>query len=305
MNSESFAEFNKGYRIGDVLQQISLTFKSNGVPTPRLDAELLLAFLLKLKRLDLYLQADRPLTEEESFHFKKMAKRRIEGVPVAYLTQQKEFWSLSLHVASGVLIPRPETELLVETACSRIKSKQKEGRVRRLRVADLGTGSGAIMFALASELKELDLYGIDLSKEALSICSTNAHSHQQMLKEGQNRLILLQSNGLGRYLKKASLDFLLTNPPYIRTGIIPQLNREVQQEPRLALDGGHDGLDFYRCILKETIEVLVAGGELILEHGHDQRAEIMDLIKCHPEYHDFECFDDLEARPRVIKLVKG
>ena len=155
MNSESFAEFNKGHRIGDVLQQISLEFKSNVVPTPRLDAELLLAFLLKLKRLDLYLQAERLLTEEESFHIKQMAKRRIEGVPVAYLTQQKEFWSLSLHVASGVLIPRPETELLFEIACSRIKRTQKEGRVRpRIRVADLGTGSGVIMFALASELKD-------------------------------------------------------------------------------------------------------------------------------------------------------
>jgi release factor glutamine methyltransferase len=305
MNFESHQGINPGLAIREILQKSSLEFKTKGILTPRLDAELLLAFSLKLKRIDIHLQANRPLTEQESIDFSYLVKKRLEGTPVAYLIKQQEFWSLPLLVSSDVLIPRPETELLVEISSSRLKKKQQKKTSLRLRVADLGTGSGAILLALASQLKELDLYGMDISQKAISVASTNACTLQKMLLNRQHRLLLFQSTFMEDFFQKRSLDFLISNPPYIPTTIISRLSPEVQKEPRMALDGGPDGLSMYRRILISAVEVLVDQGEIFLEHGYDQRKQLLDLIQEHPEFQDVECFDDLEGRPRVIRMVKS
>ncbi len=182
--------------ITEILQKITFQFKTGGIPSPRLDAELLLAFVLKLHRLDLYLQADRPLTTIESGEMFELAKRRLDGIPVAYLLEQKEFWSLNLKVFTGVLIPRPETELLVEIALPTMIRMQENQQGRRLRVVDYGTGTGAILLAIASELENLDFLGFDLSSQALKMASINVDTHRQMLEKSKHRVFLVQGNGL-------------------------------------------------------------------------------------------------------------
>ena len=290
--------------ITEILQNITFQFKTGGIASPRLDAELLLAFVLKLQRLDLYLQADRPLSTIESREMSELVKRRLDGIPVAYLLEQKEFWSLNLKVFPGVLIPRPETELLVEIALPAMIRMQEKQQGRRLRVVDYGTGTGAILLAIASELENLDFLGVDLSSQALKTAAINVDTHRQMLEKSKHRVFLFQGKGLESLGREQSVDFLISNPPYIRSDTIPTLSPEVNQEPRLALDGGVDGLEVFRNLFNEANESLVKGGELMVEHGHEQRNDLMELLEAYPYFGPPECFDDLEGRPRVMKLVK-
>ena len=290
--------------ITEILQNVTFQFKTGGIASPRLDAELLLAFVLNLHRLDLYLQADRPLTTIESGEMFELAKRRLDGIPVAYLLEQKEFWSLNLKVFPGVLIPRPETELLVEIALPAMIRMQENKQGRRLRVVDYGTGTGAILLAIASELENFDFLGVDLSSQALKTASINIDTHRQMLEKSKHRVFLVQGKGLESLGREQFVDILISNPPYIRSDIIPTLGPEVNQEPRLALDGGVDGLEVFRKIFNEANESLVNGGVLMLEHGYDQRNDLMELLEAYPYFGPPECFDDLQERPRVMKLVK-
>jgi len=223
---------------------------------------------------------------------------------VAYLLEQKEFWSLNLKVFPGVLIPRPETELLVEIALPAMIRMQENQQGRRFRVVDYGTGTGAILLAIASELENLDFLGVDLSSQALKTAFINIDTHRQMLEKSKHRVFLVQGKGLESLGREQFVDILISNPPYIRSGIIPTLGSEVNQEPRLALDGGVDGLEVFRYIFNEANESLVNGGVLMLEHGYDQRNDLMELLETYPYFGPPECFDDLEGRPRVMKLVK-
>ena len=209
MHDEPLSQTLVESTITEILQKITFQFKTRGIPSPRLDAELLLAFVLKIHRLDLYLQADRPLTTIESGEMFELAKRRLDGIPVAYLLEQKEFWSLNLKVFPGVLIPRPETELLVEIALPAIIRMQENQQGRRLRVVDYGTGTGAILLAIASELEILDFLGVDLSTQALKTTSINVDTHRQMLEKCKHRVFLFQGKGLESLGREQSVDVLL------------------------------------------------------------------------------------------------
>ena len=304
MHDEPSSQTTGESTITEILQNVTFQFKTGGIASPRLDAELLLAFVLKLQRLDLYLQADRPLSTIESREMSELAKRRLDGIPVAYLLEKKEFWSLNLKIFPGVLIPRPETELLVEIALPAMIRMQEKQQGRRLRVVDYGTGTGAILLAIASELENLDFLGGDLSSQALETAAINVETHRQMLEKSKHRVFLFQGKGLESFGREQSVDVLISNPPYIRSDTIPTLSPEVNQEPRLALDGGVDGLEVFRNIFNEANESLVNGGELMLEHGNDQRNDLMELLEAYPHFGPPEYFDDLEGRPRVMKLVK-
>ena len=171
-------------------------------------------------------------------------------------------------------------------------------------MVDYGTGTGAILLAIASESENLDFLGVDLSSQALKTTSINVDTHRQMLEKRKHRVFLVQGNGLESIGREQSVDILISNPPYIRSDVIPTLSPEVNQEPRLALDGGVDGLEICRKIFNEANESLVNGGELMVEHGYDQRNDLMELLKSYPYFGSPECFDDLEGRPRVMKLIK-
>jgi len=282
------------WTIEAVLRWTTGYFREKQLATARLDAELLLAHVLGHERLQLYLQADRPLTESERADYRQIVRERGQGCPVAYLLGYRDFWSLRLRVAPGVLIPRPDTETLVETALNHLPQHP-------LRLLELGTGTGAIPLSLCAERTQLDWLCLEQSTTAIQVAQQNCKEHLLLLKPRQNRLQLLQSNGFATISTTHQFDALLSNPPYIRTTEITRLSPEVSQfEPHLALDGGEDGLFWYREFLQQGPRLLRPGGLLIVEIGYDQQPTLTRLIKETEAWNLVEFCQDLQGHPRVL-----
>jgi release factor glutamine methyltransferase len=257
-------------------------FKTHGVESPRLDAELLLAHALGARRIDLYLRFDQPLQADERAGFRELVRRRArERVPVAYLTGTREFWSRALRVTPDVLIPRPETEVLVQLAA----------KLAPRRAADIGVGSGAIALALALELPELQLEGVDVSEAALAIARENLAAHGVA-----ERVTLRYGRGLAPL--QGRFDLIASNPPYVPSAELDQLAPELRHEPRIALDGGPDGLDVVRELVAGAGEKLVPGGHLLLEIGADQAERTRELLRAAGAA-AVEIHPDLAGRARV------
>jgi release factor glutamine methyltransferase len=231
-------------------------FASRDIPTPRLDAELLLAYVLGLRRLDLYLQFDRPLDAAELTRYRELVRKRADRVPVAYLTGEVGFWNLTLDIAPGCLIPRPDTETLVEAvldAIAEIRAANQAANAEALTVLELGIGSAAIPLALCSELEALTWIGVDRAPKALSVAARNVRRHAALLEPRGNRLGLVCGDGFDAVRPDLAVDLIVSNPPYILSGDIPGLMPEVAMaEPRQALDGGPDGLRFYHLLIAEA-----------------------------------------------------
>lgn len=274
-------------------------FKSHGIESPRADAEILLAHTLGSERIALYAHYDQPLNPTELARFKALIKRRAAREPVAYIVGQKGFWSLELSVAPAVLIPRPETECLVEKA---LEFLPKNPVARPLRVLELGTGSGAIILALAKERPVHRFFALDRSIAALALARRNA-----------------QLNGLGERVfwwvadwfealrpTASPFDLIVSNPPYIPTADIVGLQPEIHSfEPRQALDGGADGLQCLRRIIRQAPPFLVPGGLMLLEIGHDQAAALKDLAAVCGRYCEPNVFQDYGGKDRLLQLRKN
>ncbi len=282
-------------------------FSEKGLTTARLDAELLLAHALRLSRLELYLQKDRPLDEAERAPFRQLVRQRASGWPTAYLLGEQEFWSLPLEVSPAVLIPRPDTETLVEQAVVRIRKWQAAHPQSRCRIAELGTGSGAIPLALASELQNLDLISAEVSPDAQALAERNRARHADLAAPRNNTLTFLCGDALTQLPAQGPFHFWVANPPYIPRDTIPTLQPEVAlHEPTLALDGGADGLDLYRRLLSETPACLAPEGEMLLEIGSDQQPALTELAATHPKWQSPAFYQDLAGHPRVAHfLLKG
>lgn len=256
------------WTILSLLQWTADYFKTRGVESPRTGAEILLAETLGCERIDLYVRFDQPLNEAELARFKAAIKRRVRGEPVAYITGKQGFWTLDLKVCESVLIPRPETETLVEAALALLPS---DGAANPRRVLDLGTGSGAIALALAAERPGHHYSASDRSREALGQAKLNA---------GPSRVDFFCGDWFDPVRPGAAFDLILSNPPYIPSGEIDGLQVEVRTyEPRLALDGGRDGLSALRRLIREAPEHLVDGGHLLLEIGWDQGPAVKTIIQ--------------------------
>ncbi len=288
--------------ICEELLQTTGHFRSVGISTPRLDAELLLAQVLNLGRVELYLQSDRPLAQNESATFKELTLRRVKGVPVAYLTGEKEFWSLSFKVDESVLIPRPETELLVELASERIRIYQEKHPRRKIRIYEFGTGSGAVSVALCAELEQLDILASDCSASSLKIAASNLERHRDFLYQLGNRVMLVVADGVSMLNQAQRVDFLVANPPYIPSSSIADLSAEVRKEPEQALDGGEDGLDYYRMLFKTAPLFMQTYGEMLLEIGNEQQKPLEKLLDLHPYFQCLGFHKDLGNHPRVLHL---
>ncbi|PLX81586.1 MAG: peptide chain release factor N(5)-glutamine methyltransferase [Desulfuromonas sp.] len=246
-----------------VLQWTAGHLSDKGVESARLDAELLLADLLALDRVGLYLNYDRPLQEVELTAYRERVKRRAGREPLQYLLGRTEFWSLALNVSPAVLIPRPETEILVEEALKRLPSNAA--------TLDVGTGSGAIALALAHERRDLKIIGLDASADALQVAAANGA-----------RLALQErvewSHGDLHQLPAGPFDMVVSNPPYIPKADLAGLMPEVQKfEPQVALDGGIDGLEAYRALSSQT-DSLSPGGWLLVEVGIGQAEDVRELF---------------------------
>lgn len=266
--------------------------KQNNVQTPRLDAEVILAHLLGWDRIDLITRSREVLDqdlEQEYYHF---IQERAAGKPVQYITGQQEFMGLNFKVTPDVLIPRPDTEILVETAIKEAGTMEPP-----LTIVDVGTGSGAISISLAHYIKGAHIHSIDISPKALGVAMENARLHSL-----EHRVTFYQGDLFDPIddLLRSRVDLLVSNPPYIPTHKIPNLQREVRYyEPTLALDGGEDGLDYYRRIIQEGEKFLSPRGCLILEVGHDQGARVAELLKCKKRLKDVIIVEDLAGIVRV------
>ncbi|MBN9686740.1 MULTISPECIES: peptide chain release factor N(5)-glutamine methyltransferase [unclassified Corallococcus] len=262
-------------------------FEKRGVDAPRLTAEILLAYVLKTGRVRLYVDLDRPLSKDELAAFKALIERRLAGEPTNYLTGTKEFYNRPFKVDARVLIPRPETELLVEAVLHAVP------RDAPSRVLDVCTGSGCIAISVAAERPQATVLATDLSKDACALARENA----QALNVAE-RVSVLEGDLFAPLPPDATFRVVVSNPPYIDSGDIAGLSPEVRREPRLALDGGPDGLVALRRVIQGARRVLEPGGLLALEMGETQGSAVLELLRA-AGYSDARVEKDLERRERM------
>ncbi len=282
--------------IREILKKGDTALETSKTQTPFLDAQVLLCNVINENRLYLYTNPDRILTEEEVSIYFELIKKRIAGVPVQYLIKKQEFMGLDFYVEKGVLIPRPDTEVLVESVIEHLSKKQAENNQV---IADLGTGSGAIAVSLAKYVPNILVYAVDISEKALKICAKNAQTN------GVSNRIKFLKGDLFEPLKAqklhGNLDVLVSNPPYIPQDDINKLQIEVAKyEPRLALDGGEDGLDFYRKIVENAPLFLKNEGLIALEVGHDQADTVCQMLQGKRCYQEIKKIKDLSGIERVV-----
>ena len=244
------------------------------------------------KRIYLYVHFDQPLTADELAKYRELVKRRASGEPVAYICGEKEFMGLPFKVSPAVLVPQPDTEILVEAAIDRLRGKE------RACVADVCTGSGAIALALAHYLPTVSVAATELSTNALAIAKQNAET-----LELSARAEFFEGDLLSPLTGK-TFDAILSNPPYIPSADIDGLPREVRAEPRMALDGGADGLDFYRRLVRESVDFLTDGGFLAVECGDTQANTIAEMAK-DGGFDRADIVRDLADKERVVVLWKA
>jgi release factor glutamine methyltransferase len=281
-----------------ILSRTESYFKEHSIDSPRLTAELLLAHSLGLRRLDLYLQYDRPLQQNELSNYKTLIRRRIQNEPVAYIIGEKGFFESDFEVAGEVLIPRPETEILVEEALRILNAGS--GSPGAKRVLELGTGSGAIIVSLAKAAPCHLYMANDISLSALGIAKKNA------CRIVGNRIGFFAGNWFSSLKDRSGFDLIVSNPPYIPLADIGGLAPEIRTyEPQIALDGGEDGLSCFRTIFREAHRCLVPGGILLLEMGFDQKENLEHLLNLYPEYESIEFIKDLSGHNRSAKIKKS
>jgi release factor glutamine methyltransferase len=270
-----------------------------GVESASLDAEVLLADVLGAEKTELYLKIETPLKIEDERRFWERLHRRARREPVAYITGQKEFWSVDFVVAPDVLIPRPETELLVEVALEYLKPIRSKTPPK---ILDLGTGSGAIAVSLAKEGLDARLWAVDISSSALEIARVNGNRHVEA-----GRIKFLQGDLFEPVrAEKNVFDLIVSNPPYIRTGELATLAPDIRDwEPRTALDGGADGMDYYRRIVGEAHYFLSSGGALVLEISADVSQAVVDLFTDCGCYQPPSVYADLAGKDRLIAAMRA
>lgn len=266
----SQAVLTVGQTIAQARRSLADAFRLAALDSPDLDARLLTAHVLGLDHAALVAHSRRELNSEETAKLHKLALRRLKREPVARILGVKEFWGLPLRITEATLVPRPETETVVEAA---LAAMDQEGpRTRTLRIVDLGAGSGALLLALLTELPNATGVGTDVSPRALETARTNAV--KLGLAERAEFIRCDFSAALpGRF------DLAVSNPPYVKSDDIETLPPEVRRDPRRALDGGADGLDCYRAIAGQAPRLLKASGHLVLELGLDQEAPVASLLR--------------------------
>lgn len=265
-----------------------IELKNAGIEEPKLKARLLMQYILNKPRQYLLVYDNQTLTLRQEVDYFKAIKKVANGQPIQHITHMQEFMKMNFYVNNNVLIPRPDTETLVEEV---IKIAKK---IRAKKILDLCTGSGAIAVSLAKYIEESNITAVDISKEALRVAKLNAKNN-----EVENQITFVESD-LFEKIPKEKYDMIVSNPPYIKRDIIKTLDKEVQKEPKIALDGGYDGLDFYRKIIHKSEEYLKFKGYLCLEIGYDQKIDVIDLIEQEEKYLDTYCKKDLYGNDRVI-----
>lgn len=266
-------------------------FTKHDIPNPRLDAEVLLSHLLKKSRLQLYLDFDMPVFQEHLTPFRELITKRIARTPVSYLTNRKEFLSLDFYVDERVLIPRPETEHLVETVLNKDSADAPSKRV-----LDLGTGSGVIAISLAVQRPEWDIVATDISEDALAVAAKNAEMHECPAQ------VCFLNGDLFEPVGAQKFDWILCNPPYVKSTEQETLSADVRvHEPDIALFAGADGLAVIRRLIAEAPGSLAPNGKLIFEIGDTQAAEVCALLdEARSAYRTYHLLKDYAQKERIV-----
>lgn len=256
------------------------------------EAELVLTHLLNCDRLSLYLNKDTDLGEDKCLLVSSVLKRRIKGEPVQYILGSTEFMGLEFKVDKRVLIPRPETEILVEAVIEIGHRLRVIGH--SLKILDIGTGCGNIAISIARNLRYCEIDAIDISDKALEVALSNA-------KLNNAKVNFMQSDLFNTYnLEPNTYDLIVSNPPYVPTSEIEELEPEVKYEPRIALDGGKDGLDYYRRIISQAAGYLKEGGLLAFEVGINQAGRVRDMLSAQEKFDDVRIIKDYNNIQRVV-----
>lgn len=281
--------------IGQLLKEAAEGLQEAGLPTPKLDAEVLLCNLLDVERIHLHIYPEKEVSEEVQRIFWQGIDQRKKHMPIQYIVKKQEFMGLDFHVEEGILIPRGDTEILVEKA---MEIYEKNYAPNKVKIMDIGTGSGAIVVSLAKFISNSTLTAIDISPKALEVARKNASTH------GVNHKIRFLEGSLFTPIhgkdEKEGYDFIVSNPPYIPRAVVDTLDPGVKDyEPHLALDGGEDGLEFYREITMGAREYLKKEGWLLFEIGYDQGESVSQLLKMNG-FKDVNVIQDLAGLDRVV-----
>lgn len=287
----------------DYLRLAADYLQKSGSASPRLDAELLLAHVLGMDRVALYVNFDRPLVPGEVDRYRELLRQRARGTPIAYILGSKPFLTTRVAVGPGVLIPRPETELLVEAAAARLREMPGE----ELLAADVGTGSGAIAIGLALLEPRARVAALDISADAVRTARANVERHGL-----ENRIEVMEGDLLAPLAEPprarrwaGRLDAVVSNPPYIATPELATLPRDIRDfEPRVALDGGPDGLTVYRRLIPQAAALLRPGGLLALEIGSDQGEALQRLLAADGRWRSVELRRDYAGQDRIVLAEK-
>ncbi len=279
--------------VGAVLQAATALLSQAGISTAQLDAEVLLACACDVGRAALYARWRDPVPELAFHRFTSMLRRRGQRDPLQYIIGHQEFWSLDFTVTSDVLIPRPETELLVELTLRKLSQPSESGARVSARICDLGTGSGCIAVALARELPSAEVYALDISAAALAVARMNAHRHGV-----DARVQLILSDGFSA-LRGCRFDAIVCNPPYVRSSDLANAQPELRWEPRQALDGGASGVAVIERIVAEARGWLNDGGWLLMEIGAEQGLEAERLAQA-AQFGTVAVVPDYAGLPRVL-----
>ena len=249
----------------ELLNQGSKQLKNQKIKSFRLDSEILLSKTLDKKREDILINLDREVEHDNLLKFKKLISRRCSREPIAYILKKKEFWSKSFKVSTDTLIPRPETELMVERLINIYKNK-------KISILDIGVGSGCILISLLSELNKSKGIGIDISRKAILIAKNNAKFHKTL-----NNIKFFRKSFLDVFNYK--FDLIVSNPPYIESKYIKNLDDDIKRfEPLIALDGGNDGLDVIKKVIYKSRKILKINGKLALEIGNKQYLKVSKIL---------------------------
>ena len=274
--------------IKETIRKGMIILKTNNVTEPNIKSRLIMQFVLNKPREYLVVYDKEKLTLRQEVNYFKAIKKLCNGIPIQHITNRQEFMKMTFFVDENVLIPRPDTEILVEEV---IKIAKK---INAKKILDLCTGSGAIAISLAKYIDKSNITAVDISDKALNVAKSNAKNN-----EVEDRITFVESD-LFKNLKKEKYDIIVSNPPYIKKEVLKKLDKEVQKEPKLALDGGYDGLDFYRKIINKAEEYLKFNGYLCFEIGYDQKEDVENLLKEQEKYINITCKKDLCDNDRVV-----
>ena len=276
-------------KVEELLKYGKFELEKNKIEDASIIAKILIQYVLKIDKNKIIIEKEKEVEKIKEEEYKKYIKEIVQGKPIQYIINNQEFMKLNFFVNENVLIPQPDTEILVEKVLEIVKENMES------KILDICTGSGAIGISLAYYLNKAKLTLADISSKALEISKINAKRNNV-----EEKIKFINSDMFEKIEEKYNI--IVSNPPYIKTNIIPTLDKQVQNEPYIALDGGKDGLKFYRILIDEAPKHLEKDGILIFEIGYDQKEDIENLVKENKNYKSMQLIKDLSQNDRVVIL---